>query len=274
MEEIRVTPAVPEQLERNAPLIGHEAHKLSQEYGIPEEYHGDIQCLIESGVLGEEAKQAGWHNVGVHCIQSFRQAQIQSYLLGFDADRAQSFNSIVLKHDAPLRIRKGEYAQKTCTAAAAGITRVDVGNNYYLDHELRQQGIMKATGMDWRDFESYTPEQLAMRYIDSTTGPVRSPHGVYGYDAMQHWTERVASLHDRKPEISMKIGHDYYQGTPAFGFLWQIMPYIESRLYHQAREAHPELFTDGKYEDTTKYFNLLQDLYEAQYQENPRIPLM
>jgi hypothetical protein len=128
--------------------------------------------------------------------------------------------------------------------------------------------------MDWRDVETYTDEQLALRYIDSTTGPVRSRDGLYGYDVMQHWTERVAGLQERKPDISLKVGNDLYQGTPAFGFLWQIMPYIESRLYSQARERHSELFDDGEYDDFTQYFHLLQDLYAIRYMDNPDVPLM
>jgi hypothetical protein len=263
-----VTPQIKTHDNREYDAPTTEAQRLCEQHGIEYDYLPAVEELIDCGVLGAKARKAGWENVGLHCITAFKEARVHMYLLGTPDGDALWFNAMTLLHDKDLRREKEGYA--VSADDHYGIQRLQVSQQFYFEHEMMHSGILRVTGLDWRDFESYSLEEAAMRYIDSTVGPCKNPDGTFGRDSIQHYKERHAALHKRKPEISQEVGKMFYGGVPAFVYLNTILPILENRLYEQAKQMHPEYFTDGTYSHSSDYFNLVRDLMwlqEAQGQE-------
>ena len=250
-----------------------EATYLSTLNGITRPYLPAVAQLIHLGVLGEEAEQAGWANIGEHCINSHHQARIHSYLQGFSQRRAHRLNTIALVHDATLR-RDKETCGGTCTTHQ-GITRKDVGLDFYRNFEVDHPGkVLHVTGMNWNGYENWSLEEHALRYTDSTNGPTILPDGRLGNESFQHYRVRHKLLQKRKSDISQQIGEELYEGTPAFIYLDRaVVPYSEATLWNHARFIRPQYFENGKYSQPTDYFYLVANLLQQQA-TGRELPLM
>lgn len=253
----RVYPILSFQEPLQAPdaLIYNEAFSLSYVYDVPQQFIPELATLINNGVLGKKATAEKWSNIGEHCILAGKMALPTAWLAGLTPSECLRITQQAYIHDAHLRREKESKAQSV--SIVNGMKRVEVGTNFYYEHEMAHPGILQATSMDWRGYENWPPELQIMRYVDSCVGPVILPDGTSGNDELQHYSLRTHNLHTRKQKISDEIGRQWYNGIPAFKYLQKVTEDIETSLHQAAIQTHPEIMLH--YPHPCQFFNAVYD---------------
>ncbi|CAN5224301.1 hypothetical protein BH09PAT2_BH09PAT2_00570 [soil metagenome] len=242
-----------------------EATKIAKQYNVPHIFIPQLETLISNGVLGTDARQAGWDNIGEHCILAGKMALTTSRLVGLSDEDTLFTTQQAYIHDATLRREKEKKANDS--TSTNGITQAHVSEDFYQECEMVHPGILQATSMDWRDYYRWEAPMLIMRYVDSCVGPSRIADTIWGRDTMQHWSERTDNLHERKRDISVDIGRKLYGGIPAFKYLATVTADIETILHATATEANPSIF-QGRYERPTQFYNLVHNMMYSKYEDD------
>lgn len=114
-----------------------------------------------------------------------------------------------------------------------------------IEDENKKKGVLRATGNNFTDFESWGTDEYIFRFADSSAST-----------KLTRWRERIADFKTQKKEENEK-GKSWYQGTGTWDKLEEIMGIIENDLYQKIVSKNTSL-TD-EYPDKTNLSELIED---------------
>lgn len=128
----------------------------------------DMRTLQSGGVLGKDAKEAGWRNVSEHCLVEALEAQILAEKLGLDPDKLKKAAVI---HDWYKR-REIELVEKHGPTAHDSTIAEDAELLHTMGYDDQVIKISKSVGhsaLSQMESKDVTLEEMVMHYIDDIT---------------------------------------------------------------------------------------------------------
>lgn len=194
----------------------------------------EMKKLVEGRLLGKGSE--GWRNVAEHNLLAGVTADRIAVLAGLPSDEQTELVSVATTHDWDKRLDKEEAREQgTDAETKEGITNIKSDVGVLMRQEDRKKGLIRVTGLDWMDFETWGLKEKILRYVDSSLSSDKE-----GRADFVDWRQRLSDLRDRNPELDAKAGAEMY-GMPLFEKLAQITKQIETELYDVIIREHPEL---------------------------------
>lgn len=180
-------------------------------------HRAEMRKLVEGRILGKES--LGWRNVAEHNLLAGVVAFNIGELVGLSKEDLEEVTSVAATHDWDKRVDKER------------IGRVEEE----IDLELAKTGLVRVTGVDWRDFDFWGIKEKILRYVDSGLIPISDGHSDF-----VSWRIRLDELRTRSPEIGELVGMKLY-GKSAYEKLAEITSTIEMGLHNIALTRNSEL---------------------------------
>lgn len=189
------------------------------------QYSEAMQLLRNGRVMGSESD--GWRNVAAHCLYAGIISYTLGQLLGLSQEQIDHVTETAFGHDWDKRVEK-ETARKGESKDKGGNVLIEYDPEIVLAHEAsKNNGLIRVTGDDVRDFETWGIEEKILRYADSSIGNTQE-----GKVAILPWRERMDGLRRAHPEIDIKRGMELY-GIPLYDKLSEVTAEIEKEFYER-----------------------------------------
>lgn len=219
----------------------------------PGEIHDPLEELsglknVSADAIRTEIK--GWRNVSEHNLIAGVMADILAELLVIPEDERARIVSIALTHDWDKRLQK-LLSRRGGAIHKDGKIMLDYDIKTILGLEDQKAGVLRVTGNDWTDYDTWGVLEKIMRYVDSSVGEMAFPSNwvttrgdenkTVKRETILDWRERIVELKarnskvDQNPELMA-----LYNGEPVYNQLAVITEAIESEFYGKIIENHPE----------------------------------
>ncbi len=176
--------------------------------GFTLRHRQEMRKLVEGGVLNNvalriDAKGLGWRNVGEHNIVGGIVAKKIGELVGLPEDEQSELVSVAATHDWDKR-RQKERNRVAERRASDGTTIIEADVKKETADEEGKTGLVRVTGSDLRDFQTWGLKEKALRYVDSGLDQTSDGHADF-----VNWPQRMENLGKRNPKANKEEGKIY-----------------------------------------------------------------
>jgi hypothetical protein len=203
-----------------------------------------------------DPKAKGWKNVAEHNLLAGVMADKIGKLVGLEDDERTELVSVAATHDWDKRREK----ESRKTGEKDGFIKYDVKKEIEAETN-KGEGLVRVTGSDWSDFDTWGMPEKILRYVDSSLGQTPDNHA-----DIVPWEARLEELGRRHKEVNETQGNQMY-GMLLYDKLAEITRRIEIDIYNAIIGKHPEL--QKEYTQPVDLSQLIRDQIEQDIKNTP-----